>query len=207
MQLPSQPGFAERPIFQHSGFPETPTSGESSNRFGDLDSFLKGLGLKDKDLDKFLRAAVGESLRGQDTLLNELQGFGEGARAGIEQDFTTSFNNLLGSAELRGLGGSSLVPTAGLGLEREKQRTLGDLNDTLLGRRLDILGQGSSSLASLFAGAGQQSIAGESALALQKQQAKLGNLSLKSAPNPARQLIAQQNRVFQGTAYGSAGRI
>lgn len=120
---------------------------------GLLDSLLGSVGAKKSDVDNLTEAALGTQLGFGSQIADLFQTYGMGQKAAVEQGFKTQFNNILGRLEQRGLGGSSLEGSALLGLEREKQLTLGQLEDQLLGRNIDFLSGLGGSISDIFSGA------------------------------------------------------
>ena len=88
-----------------------------------------------------------------DSLLNT---FGEGERNRINQDFQIAANNATGGLASRGFAGSSLQIPAALGVERERSRALGTLNDQLLGKRIDADTGITNSISDLLFGSSNQ---------------------------------------------------
>jgi len=75
-------------------------------------------------------------------LLDQLEGFGSGERARINQDFTDLSGTASARLEARGLGGSSLLPSVLSGVERERQLALGELGDRVIGQRIGVQERG-----------------------------------------------------------------
>ena len=88
-----------------------------------------------------------------DSLLNT---FGEGERNRINQDFQIAANNATGGLASRGFAGSSLQVPAALGVERERSRALGTLNDQLLGKRIEADTGITNSISDLLFGSSNQ---------------------------------------------------
>lgn len=145
------------PISQHS-----PVDAAAGGSFMDFDSsILKGLfgafDIKKSKVDPFLQAALGTQLGIGQELISSLEGYGAGARAQVDQDFQTRYNNLLGQMEARGLGASSGVVAGGMGLERERQLALGGINDQIIGRRLELLSGIGGGVVDIFSAAANRS--------------------------------------------------
>lgn len=74
----------------------------------------------------------------KDKLLGDIQAQGTGQRADINQDYEDLLNSSLANLASRGLASSSLDTTTRTGVERKRQRAIGNLEDQLLGRRIDL---------------------------------------------------------------------
>lgn len=130
---------------------------------------LSALGLDKKqikNLDPYSRAALEQQQLLQQQLLGTLENYGAGQKGQINQDFQNRFGSLNGNLAARGLASSSLASAGGLGLERERQLSLGSLSDQLLGKRLDVLNSSGNSLTTMLSNISQQ----QQAAKLQQQQ-------------------------------------
>ena len=75
---------------------------------------------------------------GMPSLLEQLSGYGSGERARINDDFRNLSGTATARLESRGFGGSSLLPAALSGVERERQMALGDLGDRVTGEKIGV---------------------------------------------------------------------
>lgn len=174
-----QPGFPDSgnmagiPIFQQGPGAAQPGLPDYLQPIaGDLDL---GLGKKDlKGVDPFLRAALGLQTGLHEQLMGTIQNYGQGALANLEQGFTNRFGSAMARLEQRGLGGSTLVGNAALGLERERQLARGSLFDQLLGRRMDVLQSTSEGISNLLAAISQTEEQQKARKAEEEQRNRIG---------------------------------
>lgn len=139
------------PIFQMGAGSKAGAGGSGPNAFAGSSSSTPGFLLPDfgkigqgfQGLQRGIEPtelqgqAVGEQRNLRSTLDSLLGDFGAGQRARINEGFNTAARNVTGGLQSRGFAGSSLNLPAQLGVERERQLSLGDLEDRLLGRRIE----------------------------------------------------------------------
>ena len=82
-----------------------------------------------------------QKLASRDRLLGGLDEFGEGRRAAINQDHADALNNSLTGLQNRGWLGSGLEPSMRQGMERQRQLSVGDLEDRLIQYRTGLESQ------------------------------------------------------------------
>lgn len=107
---PSSPGVPDSP-----GAPGAPSGGAPGSLF---DQLLQA------------RGQMGQSI------LGDIERFGESHRARISGDFETAANNAAADLERRGLGSSNLNPLTSSFVEQGKQQSLLGLEDALLGQQI-----------------------------------------------------------------------
>ena len=100
--------------------------------------------------------AIGEQRGLRGTLDSLLSSFGQGERGRIEEAFGTASKNVSGALRSRGFAGSSLNLPGQLGVEREKELAVGDLQDRILGRRMDFETGISKNISDLLFGSSEQ---------------------------------------------------
>lgn len=84
--------------------------------------------------------------------------YGAGQRAQVNQAFDTTRNNVLGRLAARGFGGSNLAAVGDIGVEKNRQLALGQLNDQLLGQRIGAAQNVAQGLAGAYTNAGNQNL-------------------------------------------------
>lgn len=72
------------------------------------------------------------------SLLQQLQGAGDGERATINNAFQNTGNTAVARLDARGLGSSNIVGSTMAGVQRQKQLALGGLNDRLINQRIGV---------------------------------------------------------------------
>lgn len=121
--LPSVVGGVTGALPPNLGGPGTPTGGPLGGGGGGGGGSL---------FDQLLQARgqVGQSV------LGDIEQFGESHRARIGSDFETAANNAMADLERRGLGSSNLNPASASFVEQGKQQSLLGLEDALLGQKI-----------------------------------------------------------------------
>lgn len=129
----------------------------------------------------------------QQTLLGQLQGFGEAERSRIDREFEAAGNTAQARLAARGLGGSTLSANLAQGTERNRQEAIGQLNDRLTAQRLGIIGNiGGQQLGFQTGTFGQ--------LLDQGSRRELANISNQGA---LQRLLLQQQLAQQGQVFNS----
>jgi len=124
-----------------------------------LAQLLQQNGVKIKNVDEFTLAGLNQQFAAKDEMLSTLQNYGDGQKASINQDYQTQQNTLMAQLASQGLGGTSMQLSGGLGVERNRQLTLGNLNDQLLGKKLDVLQGFNQGMQGLLGSASQAGLA------------------------------------------------
>ena len=81
---------------------------------------------------------LSEQRSARDGLLSDVTNFGDSQRASLNRTFDTAQNNAVANLESRGLGASNLVGSATAQVAAERGQAGLELEDQLLGRRLDL---------------------------------------------------------------------
>lgn len=74
----------------------------------------------------------------QNQLLGDINQMGASRTGQINEQFSTTTNNALARLSDRGIGGSTYAVNAAQGAERQRQFALNDLQDRLLGQKIDV---------------------------------------------------------------------
>lgn len=146
-------GLAPQPAsgFGQMGFDEDgmdPTSGGMLGGMappsGDMPMSQMGFG---GTLDNLLGSApstgytelLNEQRQITDQLLGQVNQFGESQRAALNRGFDATLGSTIANMEQRGLGASNLMGSATAAVEAERQQANLNLEDQLLGRKIDTI--------------------------------------------------------------------
>ncbi len=94
-----------------------------------------------KRLDQGYQSLLGNIKGLQGNLLGQIDQTGQARTGQINQDYTDTVNNSRARLSDRGIGGSTFDLTAGLGAQRNRQTSLNQLSDNLLGQKMNVQNQ------------------------------------------------------------------
>lgn len=105
------------------------------------------------------RAALDEQIALRGKINDTFSQLGMGARNALIQQFGTQMKNLKTSDQLRGLAGSSLAATGQVGLEGQRQKAIGDLENSLINAQANAIVDLSGDFAGTLSEASDQNAA------------------------------------------------